>query len=631
MLAKFQLRFQTKIFILLILGVLIPTSSVTVVNWITAANALKEMSINEMAVGGEDGKKVIEFTLNNIRADVTYLASTAPVAGMIRAIANDGIDPLDQSTYFLWKQRLENNLSSFVSSHSYYDQLRFLDTTGQELVRIDNKAGVINIAKDADLQNKRDSEYFSEAIKLGRGKFYVSDINLNRENGQIEQPLKPTIRIAIPIYTDTNQPKGVIVANILVSEIFNLAYKYQFQQDNKRDFIVVDEEGYYLKHPDSAKEWGFEFGQDERIQNDYSEKDVRELLGKEKGVLEAANYGGQRYFLTFQRIYPIPNQTQEHFTLIYQIPETVIFKAIAPVRNSAIAIAAISLVGISILTYFILRSLLSAIQRASYGISSFTQQLITTISEQEQFATQQSLSVNETMTTIDELSHTSQHTSQQAEAAAKGAQDTLESVDEGYLGIRESQETTLLLNSQVQKIVEQINKLNTQTGRIGEISNLVSDIATQTNMLALNAAVEAVRAGEYGKGFAVVAAEIRKLADQSRHSAVTIIQLVSQIQQEIQHAKNAAAKGQEYVNLNTDISEKTVEVFSDISDAITDIVQNSQQIALTAKQQAIATSEVTKAMTALNQGAWETAQGIQQTKEGSQQLNEAAITLQKVI
>ncbi len=75
-----------------------------------------------------------------------------------------------------------------------------------------------------------------------------------------------------------------------------------------------------------------------------------------------------------------------------------------------------------------------------------------------------------------------------------------------------------------------LSVLSEQIGQIYNITNLVGDIANQTNMLALNAAVEAARAGEQGKGFAVIATEIRKLADQSRKSAERINNLVTDIQ-----------------------------------------------------------------------------------------------------
>ncbi|MGD1717232.1 methyl-accepting chemotaxis protein [Dapis sp. BLCC M172] len=92
-------------------------------------------------------------------------------------------------------------------------------------------------------------------------------------------------------------------------------------------------------------------------------------------------------------------------------------------------------------------------------------------------------------------------------------------------------------------MAQQITRLSEQTNQIGNISQLVGDLANQTNMLALNAAVEAVRAGEHGKGFGVVASEIRKLADESRKSAEKIYTLVADIQTSINSTVLATEAG----------------------------------------------------------------------------------------
>lgn len=286
----------------------------------------------------------------------------------------------------------------------------------------------------------------------------------------------------------------------------------------------------------------------------------------------------------------------------------------------AVAVALIAgsllIVGLAIFVALVISSGISRmIHQAIQAIASSSAEIAATVAQHERTAMQQSVSVNQTTTTMGELGASSHQSAEQAEAAAQRAQRVLALVRETRSDMQLGQVSSL--REKVDQIAEQILRLSEQTNQIGSISSLVSDLANQTNMLALNAAVEAVRAGEQGKGFAVVAAEIRKLADQSKKSAERINALVT----EVQNATNSTV-------MVTDEGTKMVEA---IVLEVNDIALNNQQISLTAKQQAIAVQQVVDAMTAINQGASETAAGISQTKVGTQKLNEAADKLKSVV
>jgi methyl-accepting chemotaxis protein len=173
--------------------------------------------------------------------------------------------------------------------------------------------------------------------------------------------------------------------------------------------------------------------------------------------------------------------------------------------------------------------------------------------------------------------------------------------------------------------------LSEQTSQIGNITNLVSELASQTNLLALNAAVEAARAGEHGKGFAVVAAEIRKLADQSKKSAERINTLVLDIQNATNATVMATEEGTKTVEQGTYQTHRTAEVFEGLAASITSVFESSQQTLLNVKQQVAAVRQVVEAMDAINHGSKETTSGITQTRLGVQQLNDAAQSLQIIV
>ncbi|MDQ0202363.1 methyl-accepting chemotaxis protein [Pectinatus haikarae] len=129
------------------------------------------------------------------------------------------------------------------------------------------------------------------------------------------------------------------------------------------------------------------------------------------------------------------------------------------------------------------------------------------------------------------------------------------------------------INNSSQNVTNAVTELSKGTAKIGEIVNIISGIAAQTNLLALNAAIEAARAGEHGRGFAVVADEVRKLAEQSQDSAGQIISLIAEINQDVETAVSAVEHS------GTDVSEG----IKNVTDAekqfleIADLIQNVQQ------------------------------------------------------
>jgi CHASE3 domain sensor protein len=280
---------------------------------------------------------------------------------------------------------------------------------------------------------------------------------------------------------------------------------------------------------------------------------------------------------------------------------------------------------------FISSGIVRSINEAVAAITTSSTEIASTVEEHERTATQQSSAVNETTTTMDELGASSRQSAEQAETASTGARQALTLAEEGTKTVKQTLGGMASLREKVGAVAEQILRLSEQTGQIGNITSLVSDLANQTNLLALNAAVEAARAGEHGKGFAVVAVEIRKLADQSKKSAERINTLVADIQKATNSTVMVTEEGTKTVEEGTQLAQKTAGAFNGLAATINSTFESVQQIALNVKQQAAATNQVVEAMGAINAGARETAAGIAQTKVGIAKLNQAALGLQAMV
>lgn len=211
--------------------------------------------------------------INNLSGDTQYLAGTPPIMGIPRAIKNGGIDPLDQSDLSTWQVRLSIIFTELIRAKPNYLQIRYIGIAdhGKELIRIDRKGSVISPVSGNELQSKGHKEYFKNALRLQPGEVYLSDISLNREYHRISEPFTPVIRAATPIYFE-DKLFGILVINMAFGEIFNDLIK---ETPRELSPYVINEEGYFLAHPNKDMTYGFDRGNEYKIQETYQDFDLK--------------------------------------------------------------------------------------------------------------------------------------------------------------------------------------------------------------------------------------------------------------------------------------------------------------------------------------------------------------------
>jgi len=141
------------------------------------------------------------------------------------------------------------------NSRKIYDHIRYIDNDGDEIIRVNYSENEAYLTPADKLQNKKDRYYFYETIDLKEGQVYISKLDLNVENGEIEIPIKPMIRFSIPVYNEKNELKGIIVLNYLADDILK-EFKY-LAQIGEGNTYLLDSNGYWLSSDDPSQEWIF--------------------------------------------------------------------------------------------------------------------------------------------------------------------------------------------------------------------------------------------------------------------------------------------------------------------------------------------------------------------------------------
>ena len=155
------------------------------------------------------------------------------------------------------KEELSQLYLRFALRKNVYDQIRFLDSKGEEIIRINYNNGSPQVVPDSELQNKAGRYYFDDAMKLSRDQVYISPFDLNIENNQIELPFKPMLRFATPTFDLSGNKTGVVVLNYLGEYL--LQNFLEVSQNSFGSPELLNSDGYWLSSNDSKQEWGFMF------------------------------------------------------------------------------------------------------------------------------------------------------------------------------------------------------------------------------------------------------------------------------------------------------------------------------------------------------------------------------------
>lgn len=262
-------------------------------------------------------------------------------------------------------------------------------------------------------------------------------------------------------------------------------------------------------------------------------------------------------------------------------------------------------------------SMIGQVNMNASQVAAAAQQISASSEELAVGSGQQADSVQTINELFKELSYAINAVASSATSAAELVSQTAGIASKGGTVVQQSMEG-------MNRVNRQVLKLEDDSARIGEIIEVIDDIAEQTNLLALNAAIEAARAGEQGRGFAVVADEVRKLAERSGEATKQIAGIIKGMQ-------NNTTESVKAVEAGVISTEKTGEAFDHIISMVNDSSNTVMEIAAASEEQAAQAAEVVTAIESISATAEETAASSEETASTAQSLAQLAEELNNMV
>lgn len=369
---------------------------------------------------------------------------------------------------------------------------------------------------------------------------------------------------------------------------------------------------------------------------------IQELMAEIEQLTEAASNGDlkvrgvvEKYNGGFKKIVSGLNQTLD--TLIHPINESVEVLTIMATGDLTARVVGDykgdhQLIKNSINA--VSESLSRALEEVTESVSataSAANQISSSSEEMAAGANEQSSQTAEIATSMEQMTTTILENTKNASFAAETAKNAGVKAKQGGKVVHETIDGMNRISIVVEKSAEMVFALGKNSDKIGEIIQVIDDIADQTNLLALNAAIEAARAGEQGRGFAVVADEVRKLAERTTKATKEIAGMIKTIQNETSQAVKSMEEGTHEVENGKRLAKEAEIVLNDIIDVAQKVSDTVIQVAAASEEQSGSSELISKNIEGINNVTKETSQGISQIARASEDLSQLTVNLQDLI
>ncbi|WP_373484983.1 bifunctional diguanylate cyclase/phosphodiesterase [Acetobacterium malicum] len=296
MLKNFVMIFMPGLFIITVFsGIFIN------INIENGKNIIKIRQLNNSEIVGVNVNSIFE----DIKSDGNIILNSSE----IKAYVGNSAEPNNQN-------ELKRIFSNMMTNKKIYDSIRFVGIDGYEKVRVNDADNGTTIAvTDSELEDKGNQTYFAEGMKLNPGEIYISPMDLSMTGDEIEMPIKPLMRLVLPVFNDQNERQGILVLNYLAKNMLDQIENYS-KSNMDMKILLLNNEGYYLLSENSNKEFSFVYGDQQGGSFSQENPEIwQAILNNGSGYFDD---GKDLYF--YAPLYPLEGYRNLHWVLVGAAP-----------------------------------------------------------------------------------------------------------------------------------------------------------------------------------------------------------------------------------------------------------------------------------------------------------------------